>query len=152
MARARTGRSVAALAGLDFGQSLAEVIEQFVGLSRGDPFHCLRINADLIPGGAVAMKKPLEERGIASAPRYIQKPAFMCEIFQKRRTFGNSQYPFTLARPETLNYNPARFPGTFTALEGILVLPWNERYTDEHVQYIADSVVQAVDELRRKAA
>ena len=31
------------------------------------------------------------------------------------------------------------FPGTFRGLEQILVLPWNERFT-EHVDFIADSV------------
>ena len=49
---------------------------------------------------AVAMARLLKEKGIASAPRYIQKPAFMCEVFQKQRTFGSSNYPFNLASLE----------------------------------------------------
>ena len=53
-----------------------------------------------VRGGAVELGKLLAKRGIASAPRYIQKPAFMCEVFQKQRTFGNTNYPFGLARPE----------------------------------------------------
>ena len=109
--------------------------------------YCLRVDSQLLPGGAVKLGQLLAQRGIASAPRYIQKPAFMCEVFQKQRTFGNSHYPFTLARPETLDYDRSRFPGTFDALEGILVLPWNERYTDEHVTYIAKSLKQCVGQL-----
>jgi dTDP-4-amino-4,6-dideoxygalactose transaminase len=89
----------------------------------------------------------LKEQGIASAPRYIQKPAFMCEIFQKQRTFGDSHFPFNLARPETVDYNRVKFPGTFEALQSVLVLPWNERYTEEHVDYIADAVRDAADRL-----
>jgi perosamine synthetase len=89
----------------------------------------------------------LKEKGIASAPRYIQKPAFMCEVFQQQRTFGSSRWPFTLARPEAVDYDRARFPGTFSALEGVLVLPWNERYTEEHVDYIADSIHEAARRL-----
>ena len=73
----------------------------------------------------------------------------MCEVFQKQRTFGNSRYPFTLARPEAVDYSPARFPGTFSSLEGILVLPWNERYTEDHVEYIATSIAQAAETSRR---
>jgi perosamine synthetase len=111
--------------------------------------YCLRVDAGEVSGGTVAMGRLLKEKGIASAPRYIQKPAFMCEIFQKQKTFGESRFPFTLARPEALDYSPSRFPGTFAALEGILVLPWNERYTEEHVEYIADSVSQAHERLRR---
>jgi perosamine synthetase len=109
----------------------------------------LRVDATVVKGGSVGLAKKLkEEKGIFSAPRYIQKPAFQCEIFEKQRTFGNSRWPFTLARPEAVDYNPDRFPGTFAGLEWVLVLPWNERYTDAHVQYIADAIVDAVDELR----
>jgi dTDP-4-amino-4,6-dideoxygalactose transaminase len=111
--------------------------------------YCLRVDSEMLPNGAVGLGRLLGEKGIASAPRYIQKPAFMCEIFQKQRTFGNGRYPFTLARPEVLNYDRSRFPGTFAGLESVLVLPWNERYNNEHVDYIADSIRDAVDQLRR---
>ncbi len=110
--------------------------------------YCLRVDAEIIPGGAVGLAKKLkEERGIFSAPRYIQKPAFQCQIFSEQRTFGNSRWPFTLARPEAVDYSPEKFPGTFSGLESILVLPWNEKYNDEHVHYIAASLQQAVNEL-----
>jgi perosamine synthetase len=111
--------------------------------------YCLRVDGQLISGGAGGLAQLLREKGIASAPRYIQKPAFMCEIFQKQRTFGESHYPFTLARPDTVDYNRSRFPGTFEALEGVLVLPWNERYTEEHVRYIASSIRESVGRLSR---
>jgi perosamine synthetase len=112
--------------------------------------YCLRIDSAIVADGAVGLGKLLGQKGIASAPRYIQKPAFMCEVFQKQRTFGNGHYPFTLARPEALNYDRSLFPGTFAGLESVLVLPWNERYTEEHVDYIADSIHDAVDQLRRR--
>jgi hypothetical protein len=93
----------------------------------------------------MGLAKLLKLRGISSAPRYIQKPAFMCEIFQKKRTFGRSEFPFTLARPEVLQYSREYYPQTFAGLEHTLVLPWNERYTAEHVDYIATSVREAVE-------
>jgi len=111
--------------------------------------YCLQVDGGCVVGGAVELGRRLKERGIASSPRYIQKPAFMCEVFQKQRTFGTSRYPFTLARPEAVDYDAARFPGTFAGLEGVLVLPWTERYTDEHVDYIADSVREAAGQLTR---
>jgi len=113
--------------------------------------YCLRVDPNLVPGGSPALGKLLKERGIASAPRYIQKPAFLCEIFQKRRTFGNSEYPFTLARPEALNYDRDLFPGTFEALDRVLVLPWNERYTEEHVNYLSSSICESLARLRGEA-
>jgi dTDP-4-amino-4,6-dideoxygalactose transaminase len=109
--------------------------------------YCLHVDERLINGGAIGMARLLKEKGIASAPRYIQKPAFMCEVFQEQRTFGDSRFPFTLARPEAVDYDRARFPGTYTALDHVLVLPWNERYTDEHVDYIAASIREAAAKL-----
>jgi dTDP-4-amino-4,6-dideoxygalactose transaminase len=109
--------------------------------------YCLRVDPDVVEGGSPALGKELAALGIASAPRYIQKPAFVCEIFQKRRTFGDSQFPFTLARPEAVDYERARFPGVYSGLERILVLPWNENYTDEHVRHIANAVSEAAHRL-----
>jgi dTDP-4-amino-4,6-dideoxygalactose transaminase len=110
--------------------------------------YCLRIDDAVIADGAPGMAKLLKERGIASAPRYIVKPAFMCEVFQKQRTFGNSRWPFTLARPEAVDYSAEKFPGTYEALHGVLVLPWNELYTDEHIDYIAAAVRDAAEQLK----
>jgi dTDP-4-amino-4,6-dideoxygalactose transaminase len=111
--------------------------------------YCPRVDAKIIEGGSPALGAALKERGIASAPRYIQKPAFMCEVFREQRTLGTSRWPFTMARPEAVDYSREAFPGTFSGLEGILVLPWNEKYTDEHVDYIADSVSTSVEKLAR---
>lgn len=112
--------------------------------------YALRVDGDAVAGGSVELARLLKARGIASAPRYIQKPAFMCEVIARQRTFGESRWPFTLARAEAVDYGPARFPGTFRGLDEVLVLPWNERYTDEHVTYIADSIHQALERLTRR--
>lgn len=106
--------------------------------------YCLRVDSSIVPDGAVGLAKKLKEKGIFSAPRYIQKPAFQCMIFEQQRTFGNSRFPFTLARPEAVDYTPSKFPGTFAGLEAVLVLPWNEAYTDEHIDYIADAIREAL--------
>ena len=52
-----------------------------------------------------------------------------------------------IARPEAVDYSREQFPGAWDGLDGILVLPWNERYTDEHVDYIADAVHECVAEI-----
>jgi dTDP-4-amino-4,6-dideoxygalactose transaminase len=109
--------------------------------------YCLRVDETTVPGGPQALAADLKVGGIASAPRYIQKPAFRCAMFQEQRTFGSSRFPFTLARPEALDYAEERFPGTFDALAGILVLPWNERYTEEHVDMLADAITDSVGRL-----
>ena len=114
--------------------------------------YCLRIDPRVVRGGTVQLGAALKQRGIFSAPRYIQKPAFACEMFREQRTFGKSRWPFTLARPEAVDYSRELFAGTYKGLDSILVLPWNERYMMEHVHYIADSIKRCAAELRRAAA
>jgi perosamine synthetase len=109
--------------------------------------YCLRVDGQVIPGGSVALGKELKARQISSVPRYIQKPAFACKIFQDQKTFGNSRFPFTLARPEVLRYDEARFPLTMQSLQEILVLPWNENYVEAHVNFISDAIHDAAHQL-----
>ena len=106
--------------------------------------YCLLVDAAVVRDGAVGLARALQAIGISSTPRYIQKHSFMCDVFQNKRTFGKSQFPFTLARPEALDYAPDRYPGTFDGLEHTLVLPWNENYTADHVEYIAAAIRQAL--------
>jgi dTDP-4-amino-4,6-dideoxygalactose transaminase len=109
--------------------------------------YCLRTDDTLPASSVVEIAQLLKQRDIVTVPRYIQKPAFMCRVFQERRTFGNSGYPFTLARGAALDYRPQRYPGTLAALERVLVVPWNDRYSEDDVSYIADGVRFAVERL-----
>jgi hypothetical protein len=109
--------------------------------------------AEPLPVDAVVeVAKLLRERGIVSAPRYIVKPAFMCDIFQKRKTFGTSGFPFTLATPEALDYRLERYPGTVEGLERLLVVPWNDRYNEDDVDYVGDALISAVASVGLKRA
>jgi dTDP-4-amino-4,6-dideoxygalactose transaminase len=112
--------------------------------------YALQIDTTAFKGGLDAFAGRLRKAGILCAPRYIQKPAYQCEVLRDRRTFGKSQFPFRgpqrAGEPEVV-YDPADTPQTFAALSRILVLPWNERFTEEHVEYIAQTIRLAVEEL-----
>jgi dTDP-4-amino-4,6-dideoxygalactose transaminase len=110
--------------------------------------YCLRVDPGVIAGGSPELARRLAARGIVSTPRYIQKPAFQCEVFRAHRTFGRSRWPFTLASAEAVDYSPARFPGTFKALERLLVLPWNERYSEEIVERLAREIRETIQGAR----
>lgn len=101
-----------------------------------------------VPGGPVAVAAELKAWTVPAAPRYIVKPAFRCGIFVDQKTFGSSRWPFSLARPEAVTYDDAAFPGTLSYLERVLVLPWSERTTEEHVAHIAEAVGAAVTAAR----
>ena len=109
--------------------------------------YCLRVDGAQFEGGLDGLARGLRERDILCAPRYIQKPAFECQVLRDQRTFGNSRFPFNLARPEAVDYSRDRFPGTYAALASVLVLPLNERYTSEHVSYVVSSIRAAAEQL-----
>jgi dTDP-4-amino-4,6-dideoxygalactose transaminase len=114
--------------------------------------YALKIDDQIIQGGVDQFAARLKEKGIFSAPRYIQKPAFQCQIFQERNTFGNSHFPFEgecrKGMPPIV-YDPRDYPGTFDALSHVVVLPWNEFYTEEHVNYIADNIREVALSLKK---
>ena len=114
--------------------------------------YCLNVDANVIEGGSPAFGKSLREKGIACAPRYIQKPAFECQVIRDQVTFGTSRWPFTLARPEAVDYSRENYEGTYAALEHVLVIAFNECYTDEHLDFIADSVREAAHSLQKTNA
>ncbi len=112
--------------------------------------YCLRVDPAVVPGGPAALAQALRFYDIAAAPRYIQKPAFHCKVIADQVTFGTSRWPFTLARPEAVDYAAEKFPGTYAGLEQALVLPWNERMTDEHIDFLGSSIIEALASLGTK--
>ena len=111
--------------------------------------YCLRVDDEKIEDGAVGLSKALKVYDVASAPRYVVKPAFMCRVFTEQNTFGDSHYPFNLTRPEAVDYSKEKFPGTFKGLHDVLVLPFNERYEEKHIEFLASSIHEAVEKTRK---
>jgi dTDP-4-amino-4,6-dideoxygalactose transaminase len=103
-----------------------------------------------VRGGADALGARLKANGVFCAPRYIQKPAFECAVLRDRKTYGASRCPYSCRERQdgtTIVYDRADYPGTIQGLERVLVLPWNEFYTEAHVDFIAATIRDAVSEL-----
>jgi len=105
----------------------------------------LRIEPDEAGADVGKIGAHLKERfGIACAPRYVQKPAFECEVLRDKRTFGTSGWPIQNVAWPTRD----SLPGTYDALAHMLVLPWNENYLPQHVAFIADALRETMASLR----
>ena len=106
----------------------------------------LRVDPAVVRGGAEAFGAKLKAAGVSCVPRYIAKPAFECEVLREQRTFGRSRFPFVgehrRGEPE-VRYDSRETPGALEALARVVVLPWNERYTDAHVDFIAGVIHDA---------
>jgi dTDP-4-amino-4,6-dideoxygalactose transaminase len=114
--------------------------------------YVVHVDSDVVPGGPEAVARALRPLGIPSSPRYIAKPAFRSGVFADQKTFGASRWPFTLARPEAVDYSRERFPGTFAFLDSVLVLSLNERYSTEHAEFVLDGLRTAVADAQQVAA
>ncbi len=88
--------------------------------------------------------KRLAALGLMAQPRYIQKPAFLCEVLRERRTLGRSAFPFCHAQAQEVRYDPDEYPGTLRALSRVLVVPINELYTRDHIEFICATFHEAV--------
>ena len=102
-------------------------------------------------GAAGAVAAALGERGFAAAhPAHV--PAFSWTAIRERRTFGSSQWPFTLARPEALDHAPERFSGLADHLAATVALPWSEDLGEDGVDAIAATVAVALGRARAPRA
>ncbi|MFN8827773.1 MAG: DegT/DnrJ/EryC1/StrS family aminotransferase [Planctomycetota bacterium] len=126
----------------------------------GDPPHgthswwkfAFHVDPAQVPGGAVALGKRMQQAGIACVPRYIQKPAFECELYRDFTKSPVTALPLAHSDRSTAPmplFTRADFPGAVAALDQVIVLPINERYTDENVRTVATAIAAAVAELRR---
>lgn len=111
-----------------------------------------RVDPAVIPGGAQALGKRMQQAGIACVPRYVQKPAFECALFADFRKSPITSLPLQHnprgRQPEPL-FRREHYPGAIAGLEHVVVLPINERYTAAHVRTVADAIARVAAELRR---
>ncbi len=117
--------------------------------------YAFMVDPQKVPGGALELGRRMKARGVFCVPRYIQKPAFECALFQDW-----SQSPVT-ALPLSQNprkdlpqplFRRADYPGTVRGLEHVIVLPINELYTDEHIAFVTTVIREEAARLSTEAA
>ncbi len=116
--------------------------------------YCLRVDAAKLGADLPALGAFLKERGVHCAPRYIQKPAFECRVIRDRVTFGDSHWPWEgahMAGRKPIAYDKNDYPGTYDALNHVLVLPWSEFYEEKHLVALS-GVLHAAEEHFRQIA
>lgn len=107
--------------------------------------YCVNVQESQTGVGLTDIAARMRTAGVFTVPRYIGKPAFECQVFRDRVTFGTSGWPYSGRNGlPPVDYDRKNFPGTVKALSQVLVIPWNEFYTDEHVDHIAGALHTAV--------
>ncbi|MBI3252626.1 MAG: DegT/DnrJ/EryC1/StrS family aminotransferase [Candidatus Omnitrophica bacterium] len=109
--------------------------------------YCLDVDPEILGFDVAELAAQLKNFGIASAPRYIQKPAFRCQVIKDGVTFGRNHFPLSeemMRGYQDEGWCRREYPGAYQALSRVLVLPWNEFYEETHVRYIADKIHESV--------
>lgn len=113
--------------------------------------YTLIVDPDVVPGGSRALGKWLNGHGCPVGINYVGKPAYKLKVFADQVTFGRSGWPWNNPKVDEHSspqaraiWNDADFPGTLESLDRILVFAWNEFYTEEHVDFIADRILNGI--------
>ena len=98
----------------------------------------LRVDGNVIDGGARALGRLLKEEGHRLGPALHPEARLHVRGLPEAADLRQQPVSRSLS-PGRRRSTTARthFPGTFDALEVCWFFPWNERYTEEHVDYIA---------------
>lgn len=87
---------------------------------------------------AQAFGDALTAEGVPAWVRYIVDPLYLSPIFAARQTYGNSGYPFSEFPAQ--DFARGLCPQAELALIQTIAIHWNENYTDDHVDQIAEAI------------
>jgi len=109
----------------------------------------ITINEQVIRATPAEFAKALGAEGIPAGVGYIGKPLYMSRALQEEAAYGSSHYPWHSAdHSRYYHYQERDCPHTLEILRRIIVLPWNEKYTERDVQDIADGIAKVAEHYR----
>ncbi len=102
----------------------------------------LVLDPDVVGATNKEYARALVAQGIPANGGYLDRPVYLVPALTERRTFGHSGYPLTAppARAE-IRYPAGLCPVAERLIdETLIVLPWNEHYTDADADDIAAGI------------
>lgn len=116
--------------------------------------YAFMVDPTVVQGGAIALGKAMKNRGVFCVPRYIQKPAFECQLFADFAASPVTALPWSHSdrrtAPQPL-FRRSDYPGTVQALDRVVVLPLNELYTQAHVDHVVTVIAEEARRLHQHA-
>lgn len=124
---------------------LTRAIADLDGLSAADPHGNVYwqfpvfLDPDVAGGDAATYARALAAEGIPANGGYITRPLYLTPLFAERRTYGNSGFPLAVPPASSVpEYAPGLCPQTEDLIaRRLLVIGWNENYTDDDVADIS---------------
>jgi perosamine synthetase len=95
------------------------------------------------PRAAARFAEVLKDAGVPARAHYLDEPLHCAPALTEAPVYGTSRYPLTS------QYGPGLCPvAERLVADQLVVLDWNERYTDSHV----DAIASAIRDAHRKTA
>ncbi|SCL21916.1 dTDP-4-amino-4,6-dideoxygalactose transaminase [Micromonospora pallida] len=93
-----------------------------------------------------AVAARLAAAGIPARAGYLEQPLHCAPVLTEAPVYGGTRYPLTAPPADKVpTYGPGLCPAAERLIDStLLVVDWNERYTDDHVDEIAQAVRAAV--------
>lgn len=95
--------------------------------------------------------RALSAEGIPASVGYIGHPIYMMKPLRERTAFGASHCPWECqGASRRIEYRENDCPNTVEILRRIIIIPWDENYTERDVNDIADALDKVAAHFRRK--
>lgn len=128
-------------------KALTDTVANLAGLTPADPrgmaYWQFPVVIDPEAAGADAhwYGAALAAEGIPANGGYITRPLYLTPMFTERNTYGSSGYPLSSPPATTVpDYAPGLCPQTEELIDSrLLVIGWNERYTETDVADISSA-------------
>jgi len=118
-------------------------------------FYPLLLDQKVLGLSTDAFAKALSAEGIPASAHYIGKPIFLYDVLRHQTIYGSSHCPWECrAGGLRSDYVPGACPGSEKGLDDLIVLPMNERFTEDDVRDIAAAIRKvhaALPQLRERS-
>ena len=94
----------------------------------------------------IKLARAIRAEGLEVDPGYLPFPIYGYDMIRKKRTYGTSECPFSCPiYGKHTEYPEGLCPQAEKACKDTLILPWNEKFTEQDLQDIAKGIKKVVD-------
>jgi len=92
----------------------------------------------------------LKAEGVQSWAGYTKVPIYQYDVLTVPRTFGKSGWPILGIAGKKYTYGPGLCPNAEKVLTEMIVLPWSEKYTEDHLRDLAAGLAKVFEQFHKR--
>jgi dTDP-4-amino-4,6-dideoxygalactose transaminase len=86
--------------------------------------------------------RALSAEGIPASAGYIGRPLYLSPVLREKRTYGSSHCPYDCSRGRDIEYREGYCPEAEAILRRLILVAWNENYSEKDVDDIAEALAK----------